>query len=98
MAHRLQFEDLILFQDDDYIVVNKPPFLSTLEDRQENVNLLSLAKGYTANAQVCHRLDKETSGALAIAKHPVISIRETTGGQDISCRGGRDTQLHGRIG
>jgi RluA family pseudouridine synthase len=70
MAHRLQFEDLILFQDDDYIVVNKPPFLSTLEDRQENVNLLSLAKGYTANAQVCHRLDKETSGALAIAKHP----------------------------
>jgi 23S rRNA-/tRNA-specific pseudouridylate synthase len=44
MAHRLQFEDLILFQDDDYIVVNKPPFLSTLEDRQENVNLLSLEK------------------------------------------------------
>ncbi|HMG91114.1 MAG TPA: pseudouridine synthase [Chryseolinea sp.] len=70
MGHKLQFEDLILFQDDDYIVVSKPPYLSTLEDRQDNTNLLSLAKGYSSNAQVCHRLDKETSGALAIAKHP----------------------------
>jgi len=70
MGHKLQFEDLILFQDDDYIIVNKPPFLSTLEDRQDNTNLLRLAKEYTSDAQVCHRLDKETSGALAIAKHP----------------------------
>ena len=69
MGHKLQFEDLILFQDDDYIVVNKPPFLSTLEDRQDKTNLLGLAKEFTPNAQVCHRLDKETSGALAIAKN-----------------------------
>jgi RluA family pseudouridine synthase len=70
MGHKLRFEDFILFQDDDYIIVNKPPFLSTLEDRQDKTNLLGLAKEFTSNAQVCHRLDKETSGALAIAKHP----------------------------
>lgn len=51
-------------------MVNKPAFLSTLEDRQEKLNLLSLARDYVPTAQVCHRLDKETSGVLAIAKNP----------------------------
>lgn len=67
---KIIFEDLILYQDDHYILVNKPPFLSTLEDRHEKTNLLGLARLYTADAQVCHRLDKETSGVLAIAKDP----------------------------
>lgn len=66
----IKFEDLILFEDDDFILVNKPPFLSTLEDRNENINLLRLARRYAADAQVCHRLDKDTSGVLAIAKNP----------------------------
>jgi len=64
------FEDLILFQDEDLILINKPPFLSTLEDRHEKINLLGLARDYVATAQVCHRLDKDTSGVLAIAKNP----------------------------
>lgn len=66
---KFNFHDIILFEDADYIVVNKPPFISTLEDRHERVNLLGLAKQYVETAQVCHRLDKETSGVLAIAKH-----------------------------
>ncbi len=66
----IRFQDLILFENDHYIVINKPPFLSTLEDRNDPENVLSLAKAYWEDAQVCHRLDKETSGALAIAKHP----------------------------
>lgn len=32
--------------------------------------MLRLAKEYTPDAQVCHRLDKETSGCLIIAKNP----------------------------
>ncbi len=63
-------QDLILFEDNDFVVVNKPPFLSTLEDRQSDVNLLKLARAYVSTAQVCHRLDKDTSGVLAIAKNP----------------------------
>ena len=66
----VRFKDLILFENDNYIVINKPPYLSTLEDRNDSYNVLSLAKDYWSEAQVCHRLDKETSGALAIAKHP----------------------------
>lgn len=67
---KIKFEEVILFENDDFIVVNKPPFLSTLEDRQEKMNLLGLAREHVSTAQVCHRLDKETSGVLAIAKNP----------------------------
>lgn len=64
------FKDLILFEDQDYVVINKPPFVSTLEDRNEPQNILGLAKEYIKDAQVCHRLDKDTSGVLAIARNP----------------------------
>ena len=67
---KTDFESLILFENGDYIVINKPPYLSTLDDRHESQNILHLAKAYHADAQVCHRLDKETSGCLVIAKHP----------------------------
>jgi len=67
---KTDFGDLILFENEDYIVVNKPPYLSTLDDRHEAQNILYLAKLYTPDAQVCHRLDKETSSCLIIAKHP----------------------------
>jgi 23S rRNA pseudouridine955/2504/2580 synthase len=66
------FKDLILFENDDYIVVNKPPFFASLDERggSGEVNILRLAKQYSDDAQVCHRLDKETSGAIIIAKTP----------------------------
>lgn len=67
---KLTLEDMILWEDNDLVLVNKPPFLSTLEDRNEKANLLGLAREYTSDAQVCHRLDKDTSGVLAIAKNP----------------------------
>jgi len=67
---KLNFQDTILFEDDDLVLVNKPPFLSTLEDRNTRENLLAAARDYVSAAQVCHRLDKDTSGVLAIAKNP----------------------------
>lgn len=67
---RFTFADNILFEDNDYVVISKPPFIATLEDRVDSTNVLALARSYTQDAQVCHRLDKETSGVLAIAKNP----------------------------
>lgn len=52
------------------MLINKPPYISTLDDRIDNQNILTLAKEVVADAQVCHRLDKDTSGVLAIAKNP----------------------------
>jgi 23S rRNA pseudouridine955/2504/2580 synthase len=66
-----KFQDLILFENPDIIVVNKPPFISSLDEREGGeINMLRLAKNYWEDAQICHRLDKETSGALIIAKNP----------------------------
>ncbi len=62
--------DLILWEDNDFIAVNKPPFVSTLEDRTDPVNLLALVRSYCETAQACHRLDKDTSGLLVFAKNP----------------------------
>ena len=70
LKSKFPFKDIILFEDSDYILVNKPPFISTLEDRHGRPNLLGLAREYVSAAQVCHRLDKDTSGVLAIAKNP----------------------------
>jgi RluA family pseudouridine synthase len=67
---KIKFEDLILWEDGDYFVLNKPPFVSTLQDRADPTNLLALAKNYVSDAQACHRLDKDTSGAIAFAKNP----------------------------
>src|ERR1700710_2719768 len=66
-----KFQDLIIFENPDIIVVNKPPFISSLDEREGGeVNMLRLAKAYSADAQVCHRLDKKTSRALIITKNP----------------------------
>lgn len=66
-----KFQDLIIHEDDNLIVINKPPFIPSLDAREGGeVNILRLAKKYTPDAQVCHRLDKDTSGILLIAKNP----------------------------
>jgi len=66
-----KFSDLILYEDENLITVNKPPFIATLDEREgEGPSIIRLAKQYWADAQVCHRIDKETSGLLLIAKNP----------------------------
>jgi 23S rRNA pseudouridine955/2504/2580 synthase len=65
------FEDLIIFENEDYILINKPPHISSLDERTgEGTSILRLARDYYGDIQVNHRLDKETSGILALAKHP----------------------------
>lgn len=66
----MAIRDFILHQDEDYIILNKPPGLATLEDRNDPVNLLALVRELEPQAQVGHRLDKDTSGVLVVARHP----------------------------
>jgi 23S rRNA pseudouridine955/2504/2580 synthase len=69
---KINFEDLIIFENEDYIVINKPSHIPTIDERtaDRSLSILKMAKTYSSDAQVGHRLDKETSGALAIAKNP----------------------------
>lgn len=66
-----KFSELIIFEDDNLLAINKPPFVASLDERDGGgVNILRLAKKYYSDSQICHRLDKETSGVLLIAKNP----------------------------
>lgn len=69
---KTDFRSLILFEDEDFFLVNKPPHTSTLDERHQDKaeSMLRMAKEYHPDAQAGHRLDKETSGVLLFAKHP----------------------------
>lgn len=68
----LNIEELLIFENDNYLVINKPPFVPSLDERtaDRSHNILRMAKEKFGDIQLCHRLDKETSGALVIAKNP----------------------------
>ncbi|MFY0593812.1 RluA family pseudouridine synthase [Roseivirga sp.] len=65
---KIKFESLIIHEDDSFLVVNKPPFMASLEDRNDPMNLQKLAKKFSESLSACHRLDKETSGCILFAK------------------------------
>ena len=62
-------KDCLLWEDDDFLVIDKPSGISTLSDRKDSVHVLSVVKSRYPDASVAHRLDKDTSGVLVIAKH-----------------------------
>jgi 23S rRNA pseudouridine955/2504/2580 synthase len=68
----LDFEGLIIFENANYVVINKPAFVPSLDERtaDKSVSILRLAREKFGDIQLCHRLDKETSGALVLAKNP----------------------------
>ena len=67
--HSKEFASWILYRDDDFIVVNKPPFVPSLHERGKftHISLLEMAREFHPEATLCHRLDRETSGAVVIA-------------------------------
>ena len=68
MKQSKNFKDWLVFENENYLAINKPPYVATLEDRSSPISVLKLARGYSKHLQVCHRLDKETSGVLLLAK------------------------------
>lgn len=69
--HKFKWSEAILYEDDHYLIINKPPFISSLSDRQDETNMLMLGRKHTnPDLKLAHRLDKETSGALVFCKDP----------------------------
>lgn len=71
----------ILFEDEQLLILNKPPRLLTIPDRYdpELANLQDLLKKKYQDIWVVHRLDKETSGVICFAKteaaHKTLSLQ-----------------------
>lgn len=60
----------IIFENNDFIAINKPSGLLSIPDRfnKELPSVLSLIKAQYDQIYPVHRLDKETSGILVLAK------------------------------
>lgn len=61
----------IIFEDDDYIFVNKPTGLLSIPDRHklELPSVSGLLKRQYEDIYTVHRLDKDTSGCMCFAKN-----------------------------
>lgn len=67
---KTQFKDLIISENEEIIVINKPSGVPSLADRDATVKSIhEMAVQYCPTAILCHRLDKFTTGILLIAKH-----------------------------
>jgi 23S rRNA pseudouridine955/2504/2580 synthase len=62
-------EDIMLFEDDNIVVFNKPASLTSESDSGGGMSLALLARRRWPTAMLCHRLDKETSGVIIAAKN-----------------------------
>ncbi len=77
--YNVDFDIDIIYEDDDLLVINKPPYLTihqapsvkeaTVVDwlKSKNITLSNLSG--EERLGIVHRIDKETSGALVIAKN-----------------------------
>jgi 23S rRNA pseudouridine955/2504/2580 synthase len=73
-------QDAVLYMDDDMIVLNKPPGLPSQGGSgqgERHVDGLSeaLKFGYKDKPKLVHRLDKDTSGALMLARTDRVARR-----------------------
>lgn len=61
----------ILYEDTDYWVLNKQSGIASIDEHAySGPSLLKHVRQLDANASLCHRLDKETSGCIIASKHP----------------------------
>ncbi|MBS0235992.1 MAG: RluA family pseudouridine synthase [Proteobacteria bacterium] len=70
-------EDAILYMDEDLIVLNKPAGLATQGGNKIVASVDSISKAWTFGKQwrpkIVHRLDKDTTGVLLLARTPQVA-------------------------
>lgn len=54
----------VLFEDDDLLIYDKPPGINC-----DDKGILQILKDYNPSVQLVHRLDRDTSGVLLLAKN-----------------------------
>ena len=63
------FYKSIIFQNNDFLVINKWTDIATQGGSKINISVDHIIKNINSNYRLVHRLDKETSGLLIIAKN-----------------------------
>ncbi len=65
----IKFNKSIIFQNNDFLVLNKWDQIPTQGGSKINVSIDHIIKTINSNYRLVHRLDKETTGLLLIAKN-----------------------------
>ena len=65
----MKLKPQIIYQDEDIVIVNKPPDFLSIPDRfsRQKPNLVAFLQQTFEKVYVVHRLDKETSGIICFA-------------------------------
>ena len=63
------FKSCIIFQNDNFIIFNKWSSIATQGGSKINISVDDIIKFISSDYRLVHRLDKETSGLLIIAKN-----------------------------
>ncbi len=105
-ADEAMLQGAVLHRDDTVIVLNKPPGLAvqggTKSERHLDGLLDGLRFGHAERPKLVHRLDKDTSGVLVIARSAAAAafltraFREKTDAKDLLGAGCRPAQAAAR--
>ena len=76
----MKIPDLLIFENDDFIVLNKPSGLLSIPDREgKDISLKKILQEEYGQVFIVHRLDKGTSGIIVFAKnetsHKYLSLQ-----------------------
>jgi 23S rRNA pseudouridine955/2504/2580 synthase len=64
-----EFKTLIVYEDENLIIVNKPSGLAVQLGTNTNVAVDVMARAYDKEARLVHRIDKDTSGICILSKN-----------------------------
>jgi 23S rRNA pseudouridine955/2504/2580 synthase len=64
-----RFSSMIVYEDEDIIVINKPAGLAAQLGSKMRCAVDVMAKAYNKDARLVHRIDKDTSGAVILSKN-----------------------------
>ena len=71
--NKLFFDNLVIFKDKNYYIINKPPGLAVQGGTKVKINLDKILENLETNPEnrpkLVHRLDKETSGILIVSRN-----------------------------
>lgn len=69
----LKIRDILISENEDFIVLNKPSGLLSIPDREgKEISLKVLLQEKYGNIYTVHRLDKDTSGVILFAKNEAV--------------------------
>jgi 23S rRNA pseudouridine955/2504/2580 synthase/23S rRNA pseudouridine1911/1915/1917 synthase len=69
----IKAEELILFENNDFVIVNKPSGLLTIPDREaKEISIKKILQSKVHEVFTVHRIDKVTSGIVVFAKNQTM--------------------------